>query len=140
MPGPFDVFGTNATAPFTLRALRGEGMVLLAMNWRTGEPPDDFVGFGIEYRVPNSTTWYPVHNRLSFTGTSGDLSTLQSPIQKFRWVHFPANADLAGAFTYRVTPVFMATDGTLTDADAQTVSIDLGGETFPDQLNVAFTR
>jgi len=30
-----------------------------------------------------------------------------SPIQKFRWVHFPLNAEMEGLFEYKATPVFM---------------------------------
>src|SRR5690606_9280911 len=98
--------------PFTLKLHRGESMVLLAMNWRAGKPPLDFVGFAIEYKEPAGTRYWPLKNRLSFLGADGEvnreiLSTRFSPVQKFRWVHFPMNAELAGDFTYRVTPVFM---------------------------------
>jgi hypothetical protein len=48
MAGEFQVSGQNATALFTLKLHRGEGMALLAMNWKKGKPPDNFVGFAIE--------------------------------------------------------------------------------------------
>lgn len=51
----FIVRGTNEKAPFTFTAYRGEGMVMLAMNWKQGTPPDDFVGFVIEYTEPQSS-------------------------------------------------------------------------------------
>ena len=63
-----------------------------------------------------------------------------SPIQKFRWVHFPRNAELAGDFDYRVTPVFMDDRGELRYGDAQEVAIPLRRETYPGKLNVTFTR
>ena len=90
----FQVAGGNKQALFTLKVHRGDGMALLAMNWKDGTPPDDFVGFGIEYREPNGDRFYPLKNRLAFPTPGGGLdpnklSTLQSPIQKFRWVHFP---------------------------------------------------
>ena len=47
MPISFVVTGKNAAALFSLKAYRGEGMALLAMNWKKGTPPDDFVGFAI---------------------------------------------------------------------------------------------
>ena len=47
MGAPFIVTGSNAAALFTLKAYRGESMVLLAMNWKTAKPPEDFVGFAI---------------------------------------------------------------------------------------------
>jgi phosphatidylserine/phosphatidylglycerophosphate/cardiolipin synthase-like enzyme len=132
-------------ALFTLKVHRGDGMALLAMNWRHEAPPVDFVGFAIEYREPSGDRFYPLKNRLAFPTAGGvlnpnQLSTLQSPIQKFRWVHFPRNADLLGEFTYRVTPVFMGADDALSYGEAQTVAIELRRETYPGLLNVAFTR
>jgi phosphatidylserine/phosphatidylglycerophosphate/cardiolipin synthase-like enzyme len=145
MAADFQVAGGNAKALFTLRVHRGDGMALLAMNWRHEAPPVDFVGFGIEYREPNGDRFYPLKNRLAFPTAGGvlnpnQLSTLQSPIQKFRWVHFPRNADLLGEFTYRVTPVFMRADDALSYGEAQTVAIELRRETYPGRLNVVFTR
>ena len=101
MAAEFQVAGANAKALFSLKVHRGDGMALLAMNWRHDMPPDDFVGFAIEYREPNGDRFYPLKNRLAFPTAGGalnpnQLSTLQSPIQKFRWVHFPRNADLLG--------------------------------------------
>ena len=145
MAAEFQVAGANAKALFTLKVHRGDGMALLAMDWRHETPPDDFVGFAIEYREPNGDRFYPLKNRLAFPTAGGalnpnQLSTLQSPIQKFRWVHFPRNADLLGDFTYRVTPVFMGADDVLSYGETQTVAIELRRETYPGLLNVAFTR
>jgi hypothetical protein len=145
MAAEFQVAGASSKAPFTLKVHRGDGMALLAMNWKQGTPPDDFVGFAIEYREPNGDRFFPLKNRLAFPAAGGalnpsQLSTLQSPIQKFRWVHFPRNADLLGEFTYRVTPVFMGVDDALSYGEKQTVAIELRRETYPGVLNVAFTR
>jgi len=145
MIGDYQVSGANAAALFTLKLHRGEGMLLLAMNWKKGTPQRDFVGFAIEYKEPNGTKFYPVNNRLSFPGPSGkanpnQLSTRLSPIQKFRWIHFPRNAELEGDFLYRVTPVFMNDQDQLSYGDAQEAAIQLQRETYPGELNVAFTR
>ena len=112
MAGEFQVSGQNAAALFTLKLHRGDGMTLVAMNWKDGKPPQDFVGFAIEYKEPGGQKFFSLKNRLSFLGTDGDvtansLSTRLSPIQKFRWVHFPRNAELPGEFVYRVSPGFM---------------------------------
>ena len=48
MSSDFQVTGTNNAALFTLKVHRGDGMALLGMNWKRGQPPDDFVGFAIE--------------------------------------------------------------------------------------------
>src|SRR5436305_4498573 len=144
-PSGFQVEGTNANAPFTLKLHRGEGMTLLAMNWKSGQPPQDFVGFAIEYQEPGGAKYYALNNRLGFLDAAGNvdpnaLSTLQSPIQKFRWVHFPRNADLPGDFQYRVTPMFMDGQDKLGSGEPQEVSIQLARETYPGIANVTFTR
>lgn len=140
MAGDFQVQGTNAGAPFSLKLHRGDGMCLLAMNWRNGRPPPDFVGFCIEYREPGGGQFYALNNRICFPGVSGTKSTRESPIQKFRWVHFPRNAELPGAFRYRVTPVFMDAADKLSYGAAQEADIELARETYPGALNVTFTR
>lgn len=145
MTSDFQVSGDNAAALFTLKLHRGDGMTLIAMNWKTGKPTKDFVGFAIEYKEPGGDRFFPLKNRLAFRG--GDdavnprkLSTRLSPIQKFRWVHFPRNAELAGDFLYRVTPVFMNAQDELSYGDFQEAAIELRRETYPGQLNVTFTR
>ena len=145
MAGEFQVSGQNAAALFTLKLHRGDGMTLLAMNWKSGQPPQDFVGFAIEYKLPNGDRFFPLKNRLGFRAADGThnkniLSTRLSPIQKFRWVHFPQNAELAGEFVYRVTPVFMNDSDELSYGEAQKAAIELRRETYPGQLNVTFTR
>ena len=130
MAGRFQVTGTNASALFTLKIHRGDGMSLLAMNWKKGKPPANFVGFAIEYKEPGGTQFFTLKNRLSFPQPGGainrnQLSTRLSPIQKFRWVHFPRNAQLTGKFVYRVTPVFMNDADELSYGDFQEASIEL---------------
>jgi phosphatidylserine/phosphatidylglycerophosphate/cardiolipin synthase-like enzyme len=144
MAGGFQVSGSNANAPFTLKVHRGEGMALLAMNWKNGNPPDEFVGFAIEYQEPDGDRLFSVKNRLSFESGKAkagpSLSTLLSPIQMFRWVHMPRNAEKPGEFVYRVTPVFMNDKNELSYGPAQLASIELRRETYVGKLNVAFTR
>ena len=145
MADKFQVSGQNAAALFTLKIHRGEGMALAAMNWKNGKPPNDFVGFAIEYKEPGGQKFFFLNNRLSFPNVGGDvnpniLSTRLSPIQKFRWVHFPRNADLPGEFLYSVTPVFMNDHDELSYGESQDAAIELRRETYPGQLNVAFTR
>ena len=144
--GDFQVTGAVADALFSLKLHRGEGMCLLAMNWTAAaRPPDDFVGFAIEYMEPGGDRYFALNNRLAFPGVDGKLdprtlSTRLSPIQKFRWVHFPRNAQLAGDFNYRVTPVFMNAAAELSYGVAQGAAIVLARETVPGQINVGFTR
>jgi len=141
----FQVSGHNAAALFTLKLHRGDGMTLLAMNWKVGKPPQDFVGFAIEYKEPNGDRFYALKNRLGFRAASGKvnpnaMSTMLSPIQKFRWVHFPRNAELPGEFIYRVRPVFMNDNDELSYGEAQEAAVELQRETYPGLLNITFTR
>ena len=143
MDTDFRVAGTNDNAPFSLTIHRGDGMLLLAMDWKVGRPPADFAGFAIQYREPDKDFFKNVRNRIGFPGqvvpTSG-IKTVDAPIQKFRWVHFPFNADLEGKFRYRITAMFMGPDGTLKEGEAQEAELALMRETIPGKLNVAFTR
>jgi phosphatidylserine/phosphatidylglycerophosphate/cardiolipin synthase-like enzyme len=141
----FQVVGRNANAQFTLKVHRGEGMALLAMNWKQGTPPEDFVGFAISYKEPGRDRFFVLQNRVSFPTAAGKVDpqsrpTTVAPIQKFRWVHFPRNAELPGEFLYRVVPVFMNAADELSYGIEQEASLELRRETYPDQLNVTFTR
>lgn len=145
MTADFEIKGTNPAAVFALKLYRGEGMTLLAMNWKKGKPPNDFVGFAMEYKEPGGDRFYALKNRLAFPQKSGEvdssrLSTRLSPIQMFRWVHFPRNADLPGEFVYRVMPVFMNDRDELSYGEPQEAAIGLHRETYPGKLNVSFTR
>ena len=82
----FQVSGTNPGALFKLKVHRGDGMCLLAMNWKKDKPPKDFVGFAIEYKEPGGDKFFALKNRLAFPATDGEvnpnrLSTRLSPIQ-----------------------------------------------------------
>jgi phosphatidylserine/phosphatidylglycerophosphate/cardiolipin synthase-like enzyme len=145
MPSDFQIIAKNANAPFTLKLHRGDGMTLLAMNWKATEPPRDFVGFALEYKEPDGDRFWTIKNRINFPNPDGSVnkertSSRLSPIQKFRWVHFPVNAEKEGEFTYRVTPVFMSACGELSYGEEQEAGIVLARETYPKELNVTFTR
>jgi hypothetical protein len=88
---------------------------------------------------------FPLNNRVAFPTKDGELnplqlSTLISPIQKWRWVHFPRNANLDGEFRYRVTPIFMDDEERLSQGEPQEAAIELRRETYPGQVNITFTR
>ena len=145
MSNDFQMIADNPQALFTLKLHRGDGMTLLAMDWKTGKPPRDFVGFALEYKEPGGDRFWAIKNRINFPNPDGTVnkerrSSRLSPIQKFRWVHFPFNAEKDGPFTYQVTPVFMSPEGELSYGDAQVADIVLARETYPGKLNVTFTR
>ena len=87
MAAEFQVSGRSQAALFTLKLHRGDGMALVAMNWKDGRPPDDFVGFGIEYKEPGGDRFYALKNRLAFAGSGGkvnpnSLSSLRRNLEK----------------------------------------------------------
>ncbi len=145
----FQVEGDNGDAAFTLKVHRGEGMALLAMNWKDAPPPKDFVGFAVEYKEPDGDRFFAVKNRLSFDidakstpegRRAEQYPTTLAPLQKFRWAHFPRFAEKEGAFVYRVTPVFMNAQDELSYGEVQQAAVALARETYPDAINIAFTR
>jgi phosphatidylserine/phosphatidylglycerophosphate/cardiolipin synthase-like enzyme len=145
MSNDSQIIAKNANAPFTLKLHRGDGMTLLAMNWKAAKPPLDFVGFALEYKEPDGDRFWTIKNLINFPNPDGSVnkartSSRLSPIQKFRWVHFPVNAEKEGQFTYRVTPVFMSAAGELSYGEAQAAGIVLARETYPGKLNVTYTR
>ena len=149
MTNDYLVRGTNPAAMFTLAVHRGDGMCLLAMDWIGGEPPADFVGFAIEFKPPGFNRYFAVNNRLCFEGkqravaageAQAQYPSSEAPFQTFRWVHFPREADKAALFRYRVTPMFMGENEALSRGEAQEVDFPLQRETYPGQLDIAFTR
>jgi hypothetical protein len=73
MRSDYQVIGRNTAALFTLKLHRGDGMTLVAMNWKNGQPPRDFVGFAIEYKEPGGDRFYALKNRLAFPGPDDTL-------------------------------------------------------------------
>lgn len=141
----FIITGKNKNALFSLKAYRGEGMMLLAMNWKQGNPPNDFVGFSIEYKEPNGDRFFAIQNRIAFEGTKfkdgkKSISSLLAPIQLFRWIHFPMNPEKKGEFLYKVKPVFMSNSMELSYGEKQEIAIELNRETYEGKVNVTFTR
>ena len=143
--GDIEVLGTNPNAAFKLKIHRGDGMALLGMDWLDPRPPPDFVGFAIEYRPPDHASFSALWNRITFATPPSNVgskpkSSLFAPFQKFRWVHFPPDPEQTGEYRYRVRPAFMNAARAITLGDAQEVGHALARETYPGQLNVAFTR
>jgi phosphatidylserine/phosphatidylglycerophosphate/cardiolipin synthase-like enzyme len=136
----FKVEGKSAKALFTLALYRGEGMVLAAMDWKAGTPPEDFVGFAIEYQKPGAATFSAVRSTKNFPGGPRNAKSTKAPFQRFRWVVFPFENFTEGEYTYRVTPMFMDAQRKLSGGDPQEAKLELLRETYPGKLNITFTR
>ncbi len=82
------MFTTASIDGFSLKAWQGSTMTMLAMNM-TEKPADGtFAGFTLAYINPRRKKYF-IQNLLNFEGTDGVTSSNVSPIQLFRWVHFP---------------------------------------------------
>jgi phosphatidylserine/phosphatidylglycerophosphate/cardiolipin synthase-like enzyme len=139
----FSVF--NEVGGFRVKLWRGESACLLGFD--VDNPDDDFVGFAIEFRAPGDTDFQPLSNRLSFGTPEAvdgfrNFSTLEAPLQTYRWVHFPWEASIGKSdiYTYRVTKMHMPSDNTLKPGLSIELPIELGPVTVPGFLDVGFTR
>ena len=137
---PFEV--RKSKSGFTFKLFRGERMSLLGFD--VEDPEDDLVGFAIECREPGDPDFHPLKNRITFdtaaevTG-SRKFSSLESPFQKFRWVHFPHDPK-NGSYAYRVTKMHMPSDGKLRKGLSIEQSISLDPVTYDGLVDVGFTR
>lgn len=127
---------------FKIKIWRGEKMCLLGFDVDIPEP--DFVGFSVEYKEPGSTKWLKLNNRINFSysnSTDGyrNYPTTIAPLQKFRWIHFPWNPK-QGKYTYKITKMHMPQDNKLKRGQSITRSISLNPITYPNFLDIGFTR
>lgn len=137
---PFEVRKTKAG--LTVKLFRGERMALLGFS--VDDPEPDLVGFAVECSEPSENGFHPLNNRITFESAAGvtgarKFSTLDSPLQKFRWVHFPFDPK-RGTYTYRVTKMHMPSDMVLKKGTSVTLDISLDPITYDGFLDVGFTR
>src|SRR5262245_15037963 len=74
MSDDFQIVAKNANAPFTLKLHRGDGMTILAMDWKDSKPPRDFVGFALEYKEPDGDRFWTIKNRINFPNPDGSVN------------------------------------------------------------------
>ena len=138
------MFRTNSQNGFSLKAYHGSQMTLLAMDINK-KPDDSFAGFTLSYINPKGKTNF-IQNLLNFNGTSGFTSSEISPIQLFRWVHFPGSYQqtgiLNGEYTYKATPRFLDSSKQLLPLDnSKTASVKIDVDDYKEGgLSIAFTR
>jgi PLD-like domain len=137
----------SAAEGLTLAAYPSDGAVLLAFDVDEALK-DDLAGFAVTYVSPDGRT-HDVLNRLSFqhpitAGTTPDrrkfLPTREAPLQKFHWVHFPADVS-PGTFAYRAAAMLFANgqEEVIEEGPSAEVSVELfrpPGEKFM----LGFTR
>jgi hypothetical protein len=139
------MFQTDSHDGFSLKAYKGSEMTLLAMDLEQIPDPGTFAGFTIYYTNPYGKR-YPIQNLLNFKGTDLVTGSDVSPIQLFKWVHFPGSYQqtgmLSGEYTYEATPRYFDDEKKLIPLDDnKTVKVKIEVEDFTDgNLTVGFTR
>ncbi len=139
------MFATASNNGFSLKAWQGSTMTLLAMNIDKKPGEGMLAGFSLAYINPKGQKYY-IKNFLNFDGTNNITSSYISPIQLFRWVHFPGSYQqtgiLTGEYTYMATPRFFDAEKKLVPLDkAKTVSVKIMVDDFSKGgFSVGFAR
>jgi hypothetical protein len=129
---------------FSLRVYKGSQMTMLAMNLEK-KPAGSFAGFSLGYTNPKGKQYY-IMNSLNLEGVTGPKGSDESPIQLFKWVHFPGSYQqsgvLTGKYIYEATPRYLDADGKLIPLDpGKTVKVPVDVEDYSEKkVSIGFTR
>ncbi|BAV07175.1 PLD-like domain-containing protein [Filimonas lacunae] len=143
---------TKTKTSLTVNILRGDAKVLIACNLDKKDITN-LAGFTIQCQ-PEGMTAYYLFNKLQFPDVNGHArvakepaqSSVNAPIQKFRWLHVPGgvhqlNGVIYGKYTYTVTPRYFD-KGKLLPIDKQ-LSVTVKTVVAPFEKNniqLGFTR
>ena len=139
------MFKSDSQNGVSLKAYKGSEMTLLAMDLDRKPDEGTFAGFTIFYITPQGKR-NPIQNMLNFKGTEPVTGSDISPIQLFKWVHFPGSYQqpgmLSGEYTYEATPRYFDSAKNLLPTDSsKTVKVKIGVEDFTKgNLSIGFTR
>lgn len=143
---------TASKGTFVVKAYPGDFKTLLAFNF-TSEPKA-LAGFTIQCQPPGMAPYY-LFNQLQFANPSDHAqiatdppnSTINAPIQKYRWVHVPGSSHqgtqpATGEYVYTVTPRYFDAQARMIPLDAtQSVSVTVDvGPFVKGSLSLGFTR
>ena len=116
---------------FSVKAYVGDKKTLLAFNFSNQDNAKKLAGFTIFCQPPGQVPGYYLQNNLQFPDPSkhkqvaGEKpnSTVNAPIQKYRWTHYPGTAHQGlspafGDYTYTVTPRYFDSSGSMQALDA----------------------
>ena len=137
---------------FSVKAWQGDAKTLLAFNFDNKDRAKDLAGFSIQV-APHGKQAYYLFNNLTLNGDGHALvkeepknSTVNAPIQKFRWLHVPGafhqGEDVFyGVYNYTITPRYFK-EGKLQELDSSlSLSLEVLVQPFATmQLELGFTR
>ena len=140
---------------FTVKAYTGDNKTLLAFDFADEALAKNLAGFTIACKLPGTQPAFYLFNFLAFQNpqdhaqVSDELphSTVNAPIQKYRWVdfaHAPAtgNALVTGNYVYTVTPRYFDSNAKMLPIDnSKSVSVSVPVAPFESgALKLGFTR
>ena len=144
---------SNEVHGLKVRAYQGDAKILLAFNLPQ-EKIKDLAGFTI-YCTPKGKAGYYLYNQLQLKDTERHAqkktepvySSINAPIQKFRWLHVPGSFHQTegvafGPYTYEVTPRYFDENGILLAIDKSLTS-EVVADMKPfvkGNLELGFTR
>ncbi|MFM9904844.1 MAG: hypothetical protein ACKVQJ_09765 [Pyrinomonadaceae bacterium] len=140
-----EMFKKDKKGDFSFKAYQGAQMTLLTMDLDQKPAGGTFAGFTLEYTGPGGTRT-PIKNLLNFAGTKGTTSSVDSPFQAFKWVHFPGSYSqkpiVFGNWDYHATPRFFDANKKLLPLDpANTVDVTIPvGDFTKGGIEIGFTR
>jgi PLD-like domain len=115
---------------FSVKAYIGDEKTLLAFNFQSKDSAKNLAGFTIFCQPPGQVPGYFLRNTLQFEDptkhkqVAGELptSTVNAPIQKYRWTHYLAIAHQGlspalGEYNYTVTPRYFDSAGSMQALD-----------------------
>ncbi len=139
---------------FTVTAYQGDFKTLLAFNLASKASAKNLAGFTVQTQ-PKGKPAYFLFNSYQFktpadhtqVATDPPNSSINAPIHKFRWVHYPGSfhqgvTPAIGSYTYTVTPRFFDAKQSLLPIDlSRSVSVTIDVEPFVKKsLEVGFAR
>ncbi len=140
---------------FTVKAYTGDNKTLLAFDFADETLARGLAGFTIACKLPGTEPAFYLFNYLAFENpqdhaqVSSELphSTVNAPIQKYRWVdfaHAPSSGGnlVTGAYEYTVTPRYFDANGKMLAIDnSKSVSVVIPvGPFVSGALKLGFTR
>jgi hypothetical protein len=121
---------TASKNSFTLKAYIGDNKTLLAFNFASQDGAKNLAGFTINCQPPGQPAYYLL-NELQFqdpskhaqVSTEKPNSTVNAPVQKYRWVHVPGSSHqglspAVGNYRYTVTPRYFDANQSMKPLDA----------------------
>jgi hypothetical protein len=145
---------SGSKGAFSFKAYQGDFKTMLAFDFTSAADASNLAGFTIQCQPPGQQPYYLLNflrfqdpTRHAQVASEPPESTVNAPIQKYRWTHVPGSnhqglTPAAGNYTYTVTPRFFDANGSMKPLDASlSASAVIAVQPFKKgALTLGFTR